>query len=342
MTDVTHETPGSAPGGGGAAGGVGDTGGSGDGSDASDGADKSSPVFPVASFEDPHLEPYARNPRRAETVIGIFLILGVIGFAGYGAVYYVGGQTQVEGIFLGAGLFCFGFGLSAWGKYLLPRGPFVEERHSHVSTAAEVDAMTAAISGRGKMMFRRRGFLGGILGAGATIMGVVLAFPLLRSLGPVPKDTFDHTNWRTGSLLVDFNGRPIRSDDLEVGGALTVFPHGFVGNAMDQTFLIRPENIDIVTAPGRETWAPLGNLAFSKVCTHAGCPVGLYEEQTQQLLCPCHQSLFDVGQGRPATPVFGPAPRPLPQLPLMIDTDGYLRAQSDYDQPVGPGFWERS
>lgn len=324
MTDVTNETDSATT----------------DGS--AHGAGEAATAFPVASFDDPHMEPYARNPRRAEAIVGVFLTLGILGFAAYGALYWEGGQTQLEGIFLGVGLFCFGFGLSAWGKYLFPRGPFVEERHSHQSSEAEVDAMTAVVSGRGKMMFRRRGFLGTILGAGAGIMGIVLAFPLLRSLGTVPKDTFDHTNWRTGSLLVDFTGRPVRSDDLEVGGVLTVFPKGFVGNAMDQTILIRPAAIDIVTAPGRETWAPLGNLAFSKVCTHAGCPVGLYQEQTQQLLCPCHQSLFDVGQGRPANPVFGPAPRPLPQLPLMIDSDGYLRAQAGYDQPVGPGFWERS
>jgi ubiquinol-cytochrome c reductase iron-sulfur subunit len=313
-----------------------------DGGAPGDGSGTEVELFPVASFDDPHMQPMARNPRRAEAVIGIFLFLGVIGFAGYGATYWQGGQTQVEGIFLGLGLFCFGFGLSAWGKYLFPRGPFVEERHSHVSTEAEVDAMTAAVSGRAKAMFRRRGFLGGLLGLGAAVMGVVLAFPLIRSLGPAPKKTFDRTNWRAGSRLVDINGRAIRARDLEVGGVLTVFPEGFVGNAMDQTMLIRPDSFNITTAPGRETWGPQGYLAFSKVCTHAGCPVGLYQEQTQQLLCPCHQSLFDVGQGRPANPVFGPAPRPLPQLPLRIDRSGHLRAQSGYHEPVGPGFWERS
>jgi ubiquinol-cytochrome c reductase iron-sulfur subunit len=81
-------------------------------------------------------------------------------------------------------------------------------------------------------------------------------------------------------------------------------------------------------------------VAYSKVCTHAGCPVDLYQEQLYQLLCPCHQSLFDVLKG--AQPVFGPAPRPLPQLPLKIDEAGYLVASAGYDQPIGPGFWERS
>jgi len=295
---------------------------------------------PLAKFDDPHLLPYAKNPRRAEMLIGLILLIGLAGFAAYGGLYWVGGQAQWEGVFGGVGFFAFGFGLSAWGKYLLPQGPFVEERHQLASSEAEVGAMAAAIEDRGKMVFRRRGFLGTILGAGAGVMGVVIAFPLLRSLGPQPKKTFDTTNWSPNAYLVDIDGRRIHQADLEVGGALTVFPEGYAGSSVDQTMLVRAENSDIVTLPGRETWGPKGYLAYSKMCTHAGCPVGLYEELTQQLLCPCHQSLFDVKTG--ANPVFGPAPRPLPQLPIKIDSRGFLRAQAGYDQPVGPGFWERS
>jgi ubiquinol-cytochrome c reductase iron-sulfur subunit len=298
--------------------------------------------LPLTKFDDPHLQPYAKNPRRAEMLIALLLLLGLAGFCAYGGLYWVGGQTQWEAVFGGVGFFAFGFGLSAWGKYLLPQGPFVEERHSLASTEPEVEAMAAAIEDRGKMVFRRRGFLGTILGAGAGVMGVVLAFPLLRSLGPQPKKTFDTTDWRAGSYVVDFEGRRIHQADLETGGSLTVFPEGHAGASVDQTMLIRPGLPDknIVTMPGRETWGPKGYLAYSKMCTHAGCPVGLYEEASQQLLCPCHQSLFDVLTG--ANPVFGPAPRPLPQLPLMIDSAGFIRAQAGYDQPVGPGFWERS
>src|SRR6202035_4535346 len=101
--------------------------------------------LPVASFGDPHLQPMARDPRRAERVIALFLLAGLAGFAAYGGLYWVGGQTQWEGIFLGVGLFAFGFGLSAWGKYLLPQGPFVEDRHSFASSEAERQAMTAAV-----------------------------------------------------------------------------------------------------------------------------------------------------------------------------------------------------
>ncbi len=295
---------------------------------------------PVTKFDDPHLQPYAKNPRRAEMLIGAILLLGLAGFCAYGGLYWVGGQTQWEAVFGGVGFFAFGFGLSAWGKYLLPQGPFVEERHDLKSTEPEIEAMAAAIEDRGKMVFRRRGFLGTILGAGGAVMGVVITFPLLRSLGPPPKKTFDTTNWRSGSHVVDLDGKRIHRADLEVGGSLTVFPEGHEGSSVDQTMLIRADTKDIKTLPGRDSWGPKGYLAYSKMCTHAGCPVGLYQQVAQQLLCPCHQSLFDVLTG--ANPVFGPAPRPLPQLPLRIDSSGFLVAQAGYDQPVGPGFWERS
>ena len=103
--------------------------------------------------------------------------------------------------------------------------------------------------------------------------------------------------------------------------------------------LIRLTDSDVVTREGRETWGPEGYVAFSKVCTHAGCPVGLYQQQFKKLLCPCHQSTFDVPDG--ASVSFGPATRPLPQLPLEVDDGGFLRAQSDYQEPIGPGFWDR-
>ena len=271
-----------------------------------------------ASLDDANLQPLAKNPRRAEGLIGLTLIVGLAGFCAYGALFWVGGQPQWEGVFLGVGLFMFGFGISAWGKYLLPQGPFEEERIPHESTPEQQDAMTDAIYDRGRMIFRRRGFLGGILGVGGAAMTIVLGFPLLRSLGPTPKDSMFHTNWTKGIRLVTLDGTPITNYTLEKGGIITVFPEGFENNAdaqgIDQTVVIRLDGFGpggeppppIVTRPGRETWAPQGMVAYSKVCTHAGCPVGLYQEQTEQLLCPCHQSLFDVRFG--ATQVFGPAP----------------------------------
>jgi ubiquinol-cytochrome c reductase iron-sulfur subunit len=139
---------------------------------------------------------------------------------------------------------------------------------------------------------------------------------------------------------VTLDGTPVRLEDLAVGGVLTVFPEGFTEPADSQTLLIRLESDEYAPLPGRENWGPMGFVAYSKICTHAGCPVGLYQASNHELLCPCHQSVFDVLEG--ARPLSGPAERSLPQLPLAIDDDGYLVAQSDYQEPVGPAFWGRN
>lgn len=294
----------------------------------------------TAVLDDPHMQPSARDPRATERVVAALLFIGLLGFAAYGGVYWVGGQNQIEAVSLGVGLFATGFGLAAWGKYLLPQGPFVEERHPMGSSEREIEEFSNAVTERGKAVFRRRGFLGALLGLGTATMGVVLAFPLLRSLGPQPKKQLDSTNWKAGSYLVDIDGRRITVGDMEVGGMMTVFPEGFVGSSVDQTMLLRASSAPFTTMPGRQSWTPLGYVAYSKMCTHLGCPVGLYEQEFELLVCPCHQSMFNVRNG--AVPQFGPAPRPLPQLPLYIDTEGYLRSQSGYDQAVGPGFWART
>jgi ubiquinol-cytochrome c reductase iron-sulfur subunit len=169
-------------------------------------------------------------------------------------------------------------------------------------------------------------------------LGIAALFPL-NSLGPHATSSLLHTTWTKGSRLVTEDGRPVRLGDLKVNGVLTVFPEGHAGDADAQTILI-----NIGTAPqqvrkGRQTWSPQGHVAYSKVCTHAGCPVGLYRTTNHELLCPCHQSTFAVLDG--CRPVFGPAARSLPQLPLAVDNQGFLIAQHDYTEPVGPGFWNR-
>jgi len=306
---------------------------------------RSAVPMPVARFDDPHLGDAARHPRRTEVIIALFLIVGIAGVAAFGGAFVENASTQVLAVSFGVGLFGLGFGLTAWGKYLMPRGPFEEARHELRNSDSDRQAMAAALVERTGVVVKRRRVLGGLLGTGFGIFGVVAAFPLLRSLGPVPGKTLFVTDWRKGSLLVDVNGRPVHKDDLQPGGLLTVFPNGFEntdnGQAVDQTVLIRLQSSgNIVTMRGRENWGPDGFVAYSKVCTHLGCPVGLYERQLELLVCPCHQSMFKVRDG--AVPTFGPAPRPLPQLPLTIDPDGYLRAQAGYNQPVGPGFWERT
>ena len=184
----------------------------------------------------------------------------------------------------------------------------------------------------------RRRFLLRMFGAAAGALGLAAIFPV-ASLGPRPGNSLFVTKWRKGARVVNEQGRLVMVDDLDVGGVITVFPEGHVGVADSQTLLIRVSKKSVTTRPGRETWAPEGYVAYSKVCTHAGCPVGLYQQDIERLLCPCHQSTFEVLDG--ARPVFGPATRSLPQLPLMIDDDGQLRAQDDYNEPIGPGFWNR-
>ena len=294
--------------------------------------------------DDPHLAPAARNPRLVERVIAVNFVVGLALVIGFGACYWVNAAPWTLGATMGGGLFFLGVGLVAWGKYLMPRGPFVEERHPLASNPVERDAFAAAIVERGGGVVKRRKVLGGLLGGGLGAFGIVALFPLLRSLGPLPKGTLFHTDWRSGTYAVDQTGRRVSVGELAIGSIMTVFPEGLQntdrGQAVHQTVVIRLSNENFVTPKGRETWAPKGYLAYSKLCTHLGCPVGLYEQQLQLLVCPCHQSMFNATNG--AIPEFGPAPRPLPQLPLYIDAEGYVRAQSDYHEPVGPGFWERS
>ena len=294
--------------------------------------------------DDPHLQPAAKNPATVERVTAATFVVGTGFVAGFGAAYWVNAKPWILGATLGAGMFFLGVGLVAWGKYLMPRGPFVEERHVLANSPAERDAFAAAIVERGGSVLKRRKMLGGLLGGGLGIFGVVALFPVIRSLGPLPRGTLFHTDWRKGTFAVDQTGRRISQGDLAVGSIVTVFPEGTEntdrGQAVDQTVLIRLSNENFTTQKGRESWGPMGYVAYSKLCTHLGCPVGLYEQQLQLLVCPCHQSMFNVTNG--AIPQFGPAPRPLPQLPLYIDANGFIRARADYDQPVGPGFWERA
>jgi ubiquinol-cytochrome c reductase iron-sulfur subunit len=279
-----------------------------------------------------------------EAIVAIIFCVAIVLLAGFGAAYWQNWSPWELGATLGGGLFALGFGLTAWGKYLMPQGPFVEERHVLRSTDEERDSMAAALVERTTVVVRRRQLLGGLFALGAGIFGIVALFPLLRSLGPLPKTTFDKTDWKDGLELVDANGRNVQRDTLTVGSIMTVYPKGFQnkdnGQAVDQTVLIRVQDTDLVTEKGRETWAPDGYVAYSKLCTHLGCPVGLYEQELELLVCPCHQSMFNVRNG--AVPQFGPAPRPLPQLPLKWNSSGNLVAQTGYDQAVGPGFFERT
>ena len=189
------------------------------------------PTLTKVSVEDPHLQPYAKSPARVEAAAAALMVLGFLGFIGFGITYWISDQTQWEAATFGGGMLALGAGLIAWGKYLMAQGPFVEDRHEFHSTEEERDAMSAAIVERGGMVVQRRKVLFGLFGLGATTLGVVIMFPLIRSLGPKPGRDLFLTNWKANSQLVTSTGRAVRASDLEVGGVLTVFPMGSEGSS---------------------------------------------------------------------------------------------------------------
>ena len=273
-----------------------------------------------------------REQRAERLVLGAFGVTMVTGLALL-VVYYVGGSTQLQGILLTLCLGGLGVGIVVWAQELMSGELRVESRHplGGGPEAAEslADALTdeRGFSRRGILQLGLLGGLGGLVAA--------LAIPVL-SLGPAPGRSLFETPWRRGARLVGFDGRPVRASQVPVDGVVTVFPEGYAGNADAQTLLIHA-GPRLRLAGQAATWAPDGFVAYSKICTHAGCPVGLYRASQGELICPCHQSTFDVMRG--AVPTFGPAARPLPQLPIALQGDGTFVADGDFPEPVGPGFW---
>ena len=262
-----------------------------------------------------------------ERVIAVLLLSAIASAVGLAVVYVTGGQPQLEGALLAVSLGGIGAAVIVWVKELFPDEEVIAERPALSSSQAERDEFVRSLA-HGERAFGRRRFLSALLGGAVAAFGAALLFPI-RSLGPTPGRALFRTAWTAGSRLVGIDGQPVRADELQVGSAVTVFPEGHRGREDSATMLVR------VADGGTD-----GHLAYSKVCTHVGCPVGLYREATHELICPCHQSTFDVLDG--ARPTFGPATRPLPQLPIEVDDEGYLVARSDFTEPVGPAFWNRA
>ena len=273
--------------------------------------------------------------RTATRVIGWAFGLSALASVGLFVVYALGGQPQIEGALLGVALGGLAVGFVVWGTRLLPQGPFVEEREPMEVSAAQREDLERDLE-RGVDAVQRRTFLRRMLVGALGALGLAALLPV-RSLGPGPGRTLFRTQWRAGTRLVTADGTAIGADDLPVGGILTVFPEGHTDAADSQTVLIRVDPALLRLPPERLHWTPEGFIAYSKICTHAGCPVGLYEQRSHELFCPCHQSVFLVLEG--AVPVEGPATRPLPQLPLRIGSDGAITAGGDFPEPVGPAFW---
>jgi ubiquinol-cytochrome c reductase iron-sulfur subunit len=257
-------------------------------------------------------------------------------------------NTLYLGLGLTLGLMGIGIGAVHWAKTLMPDAEVSEDRHpargSEEVRAKAVEIIKLANSESG---FSRRKLIR------RSMYGALAFFPLpavllFGDLGPNPGDTLRHTMWKKGTrLAIDPTGVPIKAADITLGSVFHVIPEGLAElkkhkleeKAKAAVLLIRLNPADLIESEERKTWSYDGIVAYSKICTHVGCPVALYEQLTHNLLCPCHQSTFDVTDA--CKVVFGPAARPLPQLPITVDAEGYLIAQSDFTEPVGPSFWER-
>ena len=268
-------------------------------------------------------------------------MVAILSSLGLAVVYTLGGQPQLEGVFLGLALGGIGVGAVVWAKRFMPDEEVAEERPVLASNEEQIAAFTASFEKGGENL-GRRGLLVKLGLGSVAALALAAVFPL-RSLGPRPGRGLKRTPYGAGGVrLVTEDGEPIRPAELQPGALLTVFPAGAIRDAQAPTLLIQLDDEDIADfqpLPGREGWTPEGLVAYSKLCTHTGCPVGLYQQELKLLLCPCHQSTFAVLEG--AEPVFGPAARPLPQLPLGIDEAGYVIATGEFSAPVGGGFWDR-
>ncbi len=318
------------------------------------------PGLPAHVHRKSDTDPAAAN--RAEHQVAILFGVSALGTVLLIVSYFIPddififipimGNQNAHQLGLGLGmaisLFFIGLGAIHWAKTLMPDTEVVAQRHEFRSPDSDrkefVEAVKsgAAASGLGRRSLIKRS-LGAALGLSA-----LSPLLLLRDLGPLPGKELEKTTWKSGTYLVtDPGNRRIKASDLEVGAVAQVLPeiadpeHRKLSDiAKDAVLLIRLRPQEFNLEADRLAMTHDGIIAFSKICSHMGCAVALYEQQTKHLLCPCHQSTFDVT--RAAKVIFGPSARPLPQLDITIDQEGYLVARQPFSEPVGPSFWERN
>ncbi len=263
-------------------------------------------------------------------------------------------SNLVLGLTFGLAALLIGVGAIQWAKKLMFAGEVTQVRHPLASPPeSREEALDAFWAGADESGFAQRKIVR------RSLLGAMSLFPiplimLLRDLGPLPGKTLDTTLWKPGlRIVLDPTETPVRPSDIPIGGIVSGMPANLPeiqeatgtlnARAKDIVILVRMAPEDIKTQQGGTASAPWdyqGIMCFSKICTHVGCPIALYEQRTHHLLCPCHQSTFDLADS--ANVIFGPAARALPQLPITIDAEGYIVAQTGFNQPVGPSFWERS
>jgi ubiquinol-cytochrome c reductase iron-sulfur subunit len=318
-------------------------------------------------FENPGFEPHRERlgdvdpkaNKRSERIVVALFTVSILGTLAMIVAYFTlppgtsPATMQRSNLAMGLGLafalLGIGTGAVHWAKSLMSDHEVVEERHPlRSSDEVREQAVEVLKQGAADAAVGRRTVLKGAVATSLALFPLTIVVPLIGNVGAdwnVAK--FKHTMWKKGTrLTTDPIGRPIKAADVTIGSITSVIPEGIEATAhpLDEkakavVILLRLDPRDLKIPAGRESWQYDGIVAYSKICTHVGCPVALYEQQTHHLLCPCHQSTFDVSDG--AKVVFGPAKRPLPQLPITVDSDGYLVASSDFTEPVGPSFWER-
>jgi ubiquinol-cytochrome c reductase iron-sulfur subunit len=319
----------------------------------------------VEKFQDPGLPPHRprradKDPRaekRAERQVAILFVISIIGtvlfFVGYFGIRLDDtiATLRFQNFTLGMGtafaMLGIGVGIVHWAKTLMPDHEIVEERHEVTTEEDRRDAEQIIGQVLDESGISRRPLIRNTL-IGAGVLAILPAIGIFRDLSKdLNPEVLRHTMWDAGVRLTrDPSGTPIKASDVTIGSAFHVIPEGLneaehklEEKAKAVVLLMRLNPDELNVSPGREDWNYNGIVAYSKICTHVGCPVALYEQHTHHLLCPCHQSTFDLTQE--CKVIFGPAAHALPQLPISVDDEGYLVATSDFHEPVGPSYWER-
>lgn len=327
------------------------------------------PGLPAHTWRPTDVDPKAerRAERQVATLFGLSAVCTVLFVVSYFTLEIgevtttiggLGASTLALGLSLGGALLLIGIGIIQWARKLMADHEIVEMRHPARSSDEDREAALADLStGLEESGIARRPLVRNSLLGAVGVLSLPVPLVLLRDLGPLPKDALYSTIWERGMLVVrDVVGTPIRPSDMQIGDLINAEPAAIfetdeegeplvegvdlqVAKSKGAVILVRMEPDEITPGEGRDDWSVDGIVCYSKICTHVGCPISLYERTTHHVLCPCHQSTFDLADS--ARVVFGPAARPLPQLPLMVDAEGYLVAQRDFTEPVGPSFWER-
>jgi ubiquinol-cytochrome c reductase iron-sulfur subunit len=280
--------------------------------------------------------------RRGENIVLLFLSCAALAAALFIVLYVANPDTQFLGLALGLSFVALAAACIVAGKRVVPQIEDVEPRPQLIHPGEQEEVVELVAEG-GEGVSRKGLFL--LVGGGTVgLLGAALLTPAL-SCGPEANRVLTRSPWRRGRRLVTHANEALAADDIAVGGLVTAFPEGADKEDLASPVVVvrvRPDELDL--PDDRRDWAPDGLLAFSKICTHAGCAVSeyrypLYEPTSPgpALVCPCHYSTFDVTTGGDV--IFGPAGRALPQLPLAIDGDGHLVAMGDFSGRIGPSWW---